>query len=311
MINYKRLLVVIDPEHENQAALARACLIAQATKAKIKAVMCIYDFSYEMTTMLSIDERNAMKTAVIKERTEWLSRVIAPYQDSFSDTDIISYDVIWDNRSHEAFIKTGVANQSDLIIKATKSHEGLASLIFTPTDWHLLRKAPFPVLLVKPHDWPINGNIIAAVNIGTDDQQHNNLNTKIANVAKNYAELLDAKVYLTNSFPGTPVNIAIEIPEFDPAGHTAAVQQHHQIEMQKFAELHDITGSYCVVKQGLPEIVIPATAEILDAELVVIGCLGRVGISAALIGNTAEQVIDSLNCDVLAIKPEGFASPIN
>ena len=102
-----------------------------------------------------------------------------------------------------------------------------------------------------------------------------------------------------------------EIPEFDPAGHTAAVQQHHQIEMQKFAELHDITGSCCVVKQGLPEIVIPATAEILDAELVVIGCLGRVGISAALIGNTAEQVIDSLNCDVLAIKPEGFASPIN
>jgi universal stress protein E len=184
MINYKQLLVVIDPEHETQAALARACLIAQATHAKIKVVMCIYDFSYEMTTMLSVDERNAMKSAVIKERTQWLSKVIAPYQDSVSDTNIISYDVIWDNRSHEAFIKTGVANQSDLIIKATKSHEGLASLIFTPTDWHLLRKAPFPVLLVKPHDWPNNGNIIAAVNIGTDDQQHNKLNTKIANEAK-------------------------------------------------------------------------------------------------------------------------------
>ena len=49
----------------------------------------------------------------------------------------------------------------------------------------------------------------------------------------------------------------------------------------------------------------------LDAELVVIGTVGRVGISAALIGNTAEHVIDELNCDVLAIKPDGFVSPLS
>ncbi|HBY41917.1 MAG TPA: universal stress protein UspE, partial [Alteromonas sp.] len=43
---------------------------------------------------------------------------------------------------------------------------------------------------------------------------------------------------------------------------------------------------------------------------VIIGTVGRVGISAALIGNTAEHVIDELNCDVLAIKPDGFESPV-
>jgi universal stress protein E len=44
--------------------------------------------------------------------------------------------------------------------------------------------------------------------------------------------------------------------------------------------------------------------------LVVLGTVGRQGISAALIGNTAEHVIDKLNCDVLAIKPDGFVSPV-
>ena len=80
--------------------------------------------------------------------------------------------------------------------------------------------------------------------------------------------------------------------------------------MQKFSELHGVAEQFSHVEQGLPEIAIPKIAAEIDAELVVIGTIGRVGISAALIGNTAEHVIDALNCDVLAIKPEGFQSSI-
>ena len=55
----------------------------------------------------------------------------------------------------------------------------------------------------------------------------------------------------------------------------------------------------------------PHVAEDVDAELVVMGTRGRNGISAALIGNTAEHVMDNINCDLLAIKPENFESPIS
>jgi len=34
-------------------------------------------------------------------------------------------------------------------------------------------------------------------------------------------------------------------------------------------------------------------------------------LSAAFLGNTAEQVIDHLRCDLLAIKPDDFKSPID
>ena len=55
---------------------------------------------------------------------------------------------------------------------------------------------------------------------------------------------------------------------------------------------------------------IPELAEHLNAGVVVLGTIGRTGLSAAFLGNTAEQVIDHLRCDLLVIKPDNFASSI-
>ena len=42
----------------------------------------------------------------------------------------------------------------------------------------------------------------------------------------------------------------------------------------------------------------------------VLGAVGRTGISAAFLSNTAEQVIDHLRCDLLVIKPDDYQSPV-
>lgn len=305
MIECKRILAVIDAERDNQPALSRAYELASKTGATVTAMMVVYDLSYDMTTMLSPDERESMRDAVTKEHAKWLSAQLK--EQGFSETDIV---VEWNNRAYESIIYFALNNQIDLVVKATKKHDDLASVIFTPTDWHLMRKCPRPVLLVKEHDWPEGGEIIAAVNVGTEDDEHAALNDKLTIIANDYASLLKGKVNLVNSYPSTPLNIAIEVPEFDPDTYHDAVKTHHTKEMRSHALKYGIPEDKCVVKEGLPEKVIPQVAEKLDAELVVIGTVGRVGISAALIGNTAEHVIDELNCDVLAIKPDGFESPL-
>ncbi len=48
---------------------------------------------------------------------------------------------------------------------------------------------------------------------------------------------------------------------------------------------------------------IPEVAKEIEAELVILGTVGRTGLSAALLGNTAEHVISKLSCNLLAIKP--------
>ena len=51
-------------------------------------------------------------------------------------------------------------------------------------------------------------------------------------------------------------------------------------------------------------------SEVLDSELVILGTIGRTGLTAALLGNVAEQVIDNINCDLLALKPDGLYMPL-
>ena len=57
MATFQDVLVVLDPTSESQKALNRALELAEHTACRITAFLSIYDFSYEMTTMLSGEER--------------------------------------------------------------------------------------------------------------------------------------------------------------------------------------------------------------------------------------------------------------
>lgn len=51
-------------------------------------------------------------------------------------------------------------------------------------------------------------------------------------------------------------------------------------------------------------------ADELDADLIVIGTVGRVSIPGFFIGNTAESVMQQTGLPVLTVKPRGFKSPV-
>lgn len=100
--------------------------------------------------------------------------------------------------------------------------------------------------------------------------------------------------------------MAIDLPEFNPNVYTDSIRGQHLINMKTLRQHFSIDESHTHVEEGLPEEVIPQIAKHIKAELVVLGSIGRTGLSAALLGNTAEHVINQLNCDVLAIKPDPY-----
>ena len=304
-MEYKNILVVVDPTVEQQPSLDRAAFLARSYGAKISLILCIYDLSYEMTSMLSVDEREAMRHGVIEQQKCWLNELIANYSDLTIET-----TVTWHNRPFEAFIRHVIAHDIDLLVKSTHKHGKLKSVIFTPTDWHLLRKSPCDVLLVKDHAWPKGGTILTAVNAVSEDQAHIDLNERVIGHATDIAKVVSANVKLVNGYPGTPVNIAIEIPEFNLNEYNSSVRAHHEQAIAQLAKKAGLPVSCCITEEGLAEDVIPTVARNFDVELVVIGTIGRTGLSAAFIGNTAEHVIDQIECDLLAVKPKGFKSPL-
>ena len=167
MNTIKRILAVIDPTKDDHHGLARSIDLAKKSGASITAFMTVYDFSYEMTTMLSFEEREAMRKAVINDRELWLKDIISTYPDVN-----ITTQVVWHNRPFEAIINTVIEQEYDLVVKSTHQHGALKSVIFTPTDWHLVRKSPTPVLFVKEMAWPEQGNILAAVNAVSENDEH-------------------------------------------------------------------------------------------------------------------------------------------
>lgn len=308
MTKYQNILVAVDPQQDDQPALRRAVYLNQRLGGRITAFLPIYDFSYEMTTLLSPDERTTMRKGVVSQRTEWIREQAQSYLDAGVQIEI---KVIWHNRPYEAIIQEVLNGRYDLVLKMAHQHDRLQAVVFTPTDWHLLRKCPCPVWMVKDQPWPEGGRAVVAVNLASEEPHHDPLNTKLVKETLELADLVNhTEVHLVGAYPITPINIAIELPDFDPSVYNDAIRGQHLLAMKALRQKFSIDEKFTHVDKGLPEEVIPNLAEHLDAGVVVLGTIGRTGISAAFLGNTAEQVIDHLRCDLLAIKPDGFNSPI-
>ena len=202
-------------------------------------------------------------------------------------------------------------SRARLLEKPLSAHDRLEAVIFTPTDWHLLRKCPSPVWMVKDQPWPEGGKALVAVNLASEEPYHNALNEKLVKETIELAEQVNhTEVHLVGAYPVTPINIAIELPEFDPSVYNDAIRGQHLLAMKALRQKFGINENMTHVEKGLPEEVIPDLAEHLQAGIVVLGTVGRTGISAAFLGNTAEQVIDHLRCDLLVIKPDQYQTPV-
>ena len=53
-----------------------------------------------------------------------------------------------------------------------------------------------------------------------------------------------------------------------------------------------------------------AVAEHVGADLLVMGTVCRTGVSGFFMGNTAEQVLQQVECSVLTVKPDRFITPV-
>ena len=70
----------------------------------------------------------------------------------------------------------------------------------------------------------------------------------------------------------------------------------------KMAEVHLLNGD--------PGLVIPELVKQQDIDLIVMGTIARTGIPGMLMGNTAECLLHRVGCSILAIKPDGYFSPV-
>ena len=108
-------------------------------------------------------------------------------------------------------------------------------------------------------------------------------------------------------------------PEDEVIPYVEDVRQHHERNLnllmdETCGKLGKSTLDYVMPRvhllKGSPCKEVPVFADRFEPDLVVMGTVARTGISGLFMGNTAETILNQLNCSLLAIKPSGFVSPV-
>ncbi len=90
---------------------------------------------------------------------------------------------------------------------------------------------------------------------------------------------------------------------------------HDQVAslLDKFLQKHEANireDNVHLVKGEVP-VVISEFARSNDVDLVVMGTVARSCVAGMLMGNTAEQILNDIECSVLALKPSSFSCPVH
>ena len=81
-------------------------------------------------------------------------------------------------------------------------------------------------------------------------------------------------------------------------------------------KMEKLVGEYSQVPlqdhllHGKPHKIIRKFVDDKNIDLLIMGTVARPGIPGFTVGNTAERILNHVNCSVLALKPKGWKSPI-
>ena len=121
--------------------------------------------------------------------------------------------------------------------------------------------------------------MLAAIDIGSDNENYGELNETILSFCQRYIGNEDAEIYFLNAHKDLASR-----PDRGTLIRTCGVE-----------------GDRVLIEMENPDKAILKHAGELGVNLVVIGNSARSGLSALMKSNTAEKVLDQLECDLLAL----------
>lgn len=303
MRQYNHILVIIEPKREQQLALERAIQIARFNpKVTITALRLIYNFTNEIRFLgkkTEITTHQEAEDATKVELERQIAETVACHPE-ISGLDItITPKVKWVADLSEGMLEETNSGHYDLVIKGANHHGILDAIIFTPHDWFLLRHSIIPVLIAKDHSWDESTAIVVAVDFTSTEKQI--MNILLLREAQLLATVTKSHIHLVNSAPVVMPTVMMEVPNYAPELYAESILVEHKRRIVEFAKSHNIPEERCHIAEGMPDDVLPKLCQKLHANTVFIGSLGRSGISAALVGNTCEEIVDLINADLMVL----------
>ncbi|MEO1078787.1 MAG: universal stress protein [Pseudomonadota bacterium] len=313
---FSNALYVADEQLEREA-LARAFELVRQHQAQLTIIDVIPEPSHSETAAFGEGGKYELAGRLQAARAAKLRELIVEFEGGEQIAIIQRV-----GRRYLEAIKVAIAQGFDLVIKLAERPAWLGRL-FTSDDMHLLRKCPCPVYLMH-RDTPEQPRVLAAIDLDPDDEpdKRDAINQRILDFAAATAAFEDAELHIAHAWESPVAGFAAlwtdmpdEAEQRYSDGEYALRKDLMDAAVSRLRcsvpdETYEFLAPQSRLLQGRAEVRIPEVAQQLDASVVVMGTVARSGIPGLIIGNTAEDILQQLRCSILAIKPEGFESPV-
>jgi nucleotide-binding universal stress UspA family protein len=309
MQKFHNILFVSNMIADELEALKQALSLASRNKATLNALVVCPEFSKEMIeyktkyeAYLANEMKSSIKAAcdVLRIGKDDLPINIEVESGVTPAIRIISHVLKYDY---------------DLVIKAAEANEGTKG--FKAMDMELLRKCPCPVWLCRPimkHRDEIR--VTVAIDPETMAKDGHDLSLRLLRISRSLADTCNGELDIISCWDCEFEEYLrhsswIDVSREELNKSVLETQLKHRAALDKIISESGISGKIKVDHvRGAPDKVIPKYLLDNKVDILVMGTVARTGIQSFVIGNTAENILQKVTCSLMALKPNGFVSPV-
>lgn len=306
MKRFQNILVATDTRFDSHPVVDEAVEIATHNGASLKIVDVVPEFPW--TVRLTMKDHQHMRDRMQEEKQEKLDVMIAPIREKGVDVQA----KVLAGKSSVEIIREVMRDDHDLVLRINKGKESRRLGFFGNTGMRLLRKCPCAVWLMTPERTQLQ-HVLGCVDTSSEDKLDAELNDKVVELAKSISRYHGGFFSIVHAW--SVWNEQFLKRRMAPEEFEKMVKDNQdQISrlLDKFLVRHEshVHAENVHLVPGEPPEVISGFVRKNDVDLVVMGTVARSGVSGMIMGNTAEQILNRMECSVLAIKPESFVCPI-
>lgn len=297
----RQLLVVIDPSQPQQPALQRAQWLARATGAKIELLLCEYNSALEHSLLFDPETLANGRSGLLEKLRADLEGTAQPLREQGLQ---VSVQVRWGKHTEQLILQCVQELQPDIVFKSSHHHSPLKRLLFGNSCWQLLRHCPAPLWLVQHGDWQ-SRNLAAALDPLHSADKPTALDLQLIAAAKLLSATLEMPIHYLHCYPPLPPSLLFDsqlINDYEHHNQVCAAQ--HRTAFEQLLQTANVPLDQAKLLHGFPEQELPRYAREHGVELLLMGAISRGHLANALLGNTAERVLEAVTCDVLVLKPQ-------
>ena len=298
MNTIERIMVVIDANDDYSNApdglpveLRKALrLIKDKYSAEIKLISVGYE-RYLSHSFRSIGyDYTVLRKDYCDRLTQTMEELVAGLK---GDGYKISCEVGWAHPRYEMIVKMAVEFSADVLIQHCRAYAKLVHHHLTHDSWELVRHCPIPLLLVKDVDWRDPIVMMAAVDPMHSHHKPLRLDNRIIEAADSVSQQIGGEFHIVHAYAETA----------RPFAAGGAIKEEHENAFNELMSDYDVDAGHLHLIDETPIDALQQYGEMINSDMLVMGAISRSRISEALVGSTAETVLDYVKTDVLILKP--------